>query len=507
MSDPILIWNDIALEANRISHTDGSKEQNGPTLSSRALAIVHLAMYDTYASICKTAQLPPYIVARTETPINSPQNLAVAVAAAAFTTLVQLYPSQFDYFEQQLKINGGSETDSAHNYGVAAAGRVLDVRKNDPGASQGLFRPAKRRGIHKVDPDNPSQGYHAPFYGEKSRCFAVSNRKNLKLDPPPFNNGRDEEYLKDLRLLRTKGIKPEFINSVPENDETIRRTPEETLIGIYWGYDGASGLGTPPRLYNQIVRKIAIAKKNTPSQNAQLFALINVAMADAGILCWEEKYIHQLWRPIVGIREHDLSFGNFDGSEYPAKTKLSKDCDPFWLPLGSPSSNAAIAGLTTSQGKFPFASVQLGNVKNFTPNFPAYPSGHAAFGAAAFHMARLFYGVKPGDRQGDEILKCLKESDGQNISFISEELNGKTLDNTGTIRPLHRRTFKNGLWEMIIENAESRQFLGVHWTFDAFALREGKPDFSRKVGGVWLGLAVAENIYKNGLNMPVSTAL
>jgi len=41
-----------SLEAN-LSHTDGSREQNGPTLSSRALAIVHLAMYDAYAGVVK----------------------------------------------------------------------------------------------------------------------------------------------------------------------------------------------------------------------------------------------------------------------------------------------------------------------------------------------------------------------------------------------------------------------------------------------------------------------
>jgi hypothetical protein len=46
--DPSLLWNQVALEANRVSHTTGPNEQTGPTLSSRALAIVHLVMYDAY---------------------------------------------------------------------------------------------------------------------------------------------------------------------------------------------------------------------------------------------------------------------------------------------------------------------------------------------------------------------------------------------------------------------------------------------------------------------------
>jgi Vanadium chloroperoxidase N-terminal domain len=49
MPDPILLWNKIALEADRVAHTNGRGEQTGPTLSSRALAIVHLAMYDAFA--------------------------------------------------------------------------------------------------------------------------------------------------------------------------------------------------------------------------------------------------------------------------------------------------------------------------------------------------------------------------------------------------------------------------------------------------------------------------
>ena len=69
------------------------------------------------------------------------------------------------------------------------------------------------------------------------------------------------------------------------------RTPEQTEIGLFWGYDGHPGLGTPPRLYNQIARVIAAERGNTEVQNARYFALINLAMADAGISAWETKYV------------------------------------------------------------------------------------------------------------------------------------------------------------------------------------------------------------------------
>ena len=63
MTDSILLWNEVALEANRISFTKPeAAEQGGPTLSSRALAIVHLAMYDAYAGVVNDpVNLPPYM--------------------------------------------------------------------------------------------------------------------------------------------------------------------------------------------------------------------------------------------------------------------------------------------------------------------------------------------------------------------------------------------------------------------------------------------------------------
>src|SRR5215212_479141 len=176
---------------------------------------------------------------------------------------------------------------------------------------------------------------------------------------------------------------------------------------------------------------------NSPEQNARLFALVNVAMADAGILAWDQKYIHDLWRPVVAIREHDQSSGPTGVGNNP----IDDDCDPSWLPLGAPRTNST------------------GN-KNFTPPFPAYPSGHATFGAAAFHIARLFYGEAIGDRTQDDLF--------DNLEFVSDEMNGVNKDNKGTVRPRHVRNFPRGLWQMIEENGRSRVYLGVHWVFDAF---------------------------------------
>jgi hypothetical protein len=491
-NDSILIWNDVALEANRVSHTDGSKEQNGPPLSARALAIVHLAMYDAYTgAVNDPAAFPPYLTPASPAPAGA--SIPAAVAGAAFTTLGALYPSQLDFFKGRLQAFG-DESNPGHGFGQKIGRAILKDRRYDPPVSQGDYQPSNGRGKHRADPDNPGQGFHGPIYGT-AKTFALKTRHGL--DQPPLD---DAEYLKALQQVRAKGIRPDLMGGLPDPLQRERRTAGETLVGTFWSYDGTAGLGTPPRLYNQIVRRIAVAKGNTEGDNARLFAFVNAALGDAGILAWEQKYKYELWRPVVAIREHDSSLGPIDdGNPMPAAGQINEDADPSWLPLGALSSNSAASSIATGEGTFSFPNAPLGRVKNFTPNFPAYPSGHATFGAAAFHILRLFYGVPARTTNPDELLKGLKNPDGTDLFFVSDELDGTTQDNSGTVRPLHRRIFKDGAWDMIVENGLSRIFLGVHWSFDAFALKsDGTSDLTRNIGGVRLGWNIAEDIYAFG---------
>ena len=124
--------------------------------------------------------------------------------------------------------------------------------------------------------------------------------------------------------------------------------------------------------------------------------------------------------------------------------------DPFWLALGAPRSNPHPGPITGAAGA------------NVTPNFPAYPSGHSTFGSACFGTAAKL------------LNKPLTKID---VTFVSDEFNGITRDNTGAARPKWEQSMS--LKEAIDQNEESRIYLGVHWRFDA-------------TGGATVGEAIAK---------------
>src|SRR5918994_783176 len=173
--DSIMYWNEVALEANRVSHTNGKGEQTGPPLSARALAIVHLAMYDAFAGV---AGLPAYLPGLPQAGAGASAD--AAVAGGAHGTLSRLFPSQkpfFDLKHAQAGLQGPGLTEG-HEFGLVVAQKILDDRKDDPGVSDDGYAGSIAHGAHRHDPDNPDkpdlQSYHAPFYGARCKLFAVT---------------------------------------------------------------------------------------------------------------------------------------------------------------------------------------------------------------------------------------------------------------------------------------------------------------------------------------------
>ncbi len=434
-------WNEIALIAQAIDHTPAAAgenrvfgEQFGPCRSSRALAIVHIAVFDA-----KNAVAGGY---RSYTGIPSAPGASMnaAIAEAARDTLTALYPSQAASFHARLSedldlVPDGTEKTAGIDVGRTAAAAILSLREGDGseyaephiGDDWGT---SDAPGHWQEDPVSQNTVAMGAHWG-KLRPFALASGDQYRVPAPPaLDSAGYAAAFDEVKRLGGDGM------TTP-----TERTADQTLAGLFWAYDGTAGLGARPRQYNQVVVNIASAMGTSGTALARLLALVNVAMADAAIAAWDSKYHYDFWRPVTAIRRA-LEDGN------PATAK-----DPAFMPLGAPASN--------STGP------------NFTPPFPSYPSGHATLGSASFEILRDFYGT-----------------DAIAFTFVSDELNGKTLDNEGHVRPLAPRSFTS-LTEAEEENGQSRVYLGIHWAFD-------------KNEGMAQGRLVADHVFK-GVFQPLGT--
>ena len=451
-------WNQIAIDASGLDHTPPAPggtfaEQLGPVRSSRAMAIVHLAMFDAVNAI--EGEYKSYTGVG---PAPFGTSMKAAIAQAAHDTLAALFLSQAPSFDVQLaddlaEIPDGRLKTDGIALGRRTAAAILAARADDGsqppelyvGTETGKFMTSNDPGKWRQDPISMIPLALGANWGNV-KPFVLERGDQFRIPPPPALTSL--EYTDAFNeVKRLGGCGNDLADCVGGSPTPTERTPEQTQIGIYWAYDGTPSLCAPPRLYNQIAMRIA--RKMGTDRNvlelARLLALVNVAMADAGIAGWESKYYYQYWRPVTGIREADKDTGPTglgDGNQFTIG-------DPKFSPLGAPASN--LIGL------------------NFTPPFPAYPSGHAAFGGALFEMLRNFY-------RTDRIA----------FTFVSDEFNGVTKGvNELNPRPKVERRFSS-LSQAEEENARSRIYLGIHWSFDA-------------TEGITQGNRVADYVFKHAM--------
>jgi hypothetical protein len=410
-------------------------EQLGPGRAARAMAVVHIAIFDAVNAIAKRY--------RSFTGIRdapSGASMDAAIAQAAHDTLVAMFPSQKAHCDQVLAeelaaIEDGPAKTEGIRTGLRAARAIL-ARTADDGSDHAEpvlgegFQTSNEPGKWRQDPISQLPVALGAHWGEVTPLVIPSGSSFRAAAPPAMNTAAYAAAYNEVKRLGGDGV-----------TTRTARTDDQTHAAIYWAYDGTPSLCAPPRLYNQIVMQIADQMGTDTVDLARVLALVNVAMSDAGIACWESKYYYQLWRPITGIRESDKGTGpTGQGDGNPNTTG-----DPTYSPLGAPASNL--------QGP------------NFTPPFPAYPSGHATFGGAVFQMLRLVY-------RTNEIP----------FTFVSDEFNGETYDNHGVLRPLLPRSFKT-LSQAEEENGQSRIYLGIHWSFD-------------KTAGIKQGRQIANYVYR-----------
>lgn len=342
-TDVVLDWNSTLLNALQ---AEGERLRDKPTelpiasppFAARNAAIVHTAIYQAVTESSGTS------VSR-----------QAAVVGAAYQTLADLYKEQKPAFDAQrnrslAEIQDSATAESAgFNLGVSVAKQILAKRRNDGAAgaqvpftvppTPGVWRPTPTRG------ETVRSGAQAllPRWGDVTP-FVISSVEDvipalIVSGPPKLGT---LQYALSVNLVKSLGSRDRSFNT------QIGRNQAE--IAYFWSYDRPDTFG-PPGQWQEIAQEVALQRNNTLEQNARLFALLTIAMADAGIATWDIKYTYNQWRPITAIREADTD-------PNPRTVK-----DPNWTPLLD------------------------------TPPFPDYVSGHAAFGAAAGRILNLFFGT------------------------------------------------------------------------------------------------------------------
>jgi hypothetical protein len=326
--DPIAAWNAISEKAVKAAG-------HPPPVAALDFAIVHLAIYDAVESIDRRYE-PYYTLAPGAT--GSP---SAAAAKAGHDVLVGLFPAQGATLDAEyanfLAANGVDPLDPGTAVGALAAANILALRSDD-----GRFPPSPPPflggtsiGEWRPTPSllpgpPPTLAPGLTPWVASVRPFTMNSDSQFRVAPPPQLTS--EKWAEDYNEVKAVG-----------SLMSTTRTAEQTEIGYFWADSG-------PVLWQNALRYISGAYLNDIGDSARMYALAEAALADAQIACWDSKYFYDFWRPITAIRLGDLG-----GNPLTA-------VDPSWQPLIN------------------------------TPNFPEYPSGHAAISGAVTHMLQLFFG-------------------------------------------------------------------------------------------------------------------
>ncbi len=310
-----------------------------PLVSSRVVALVSASVFDAVNGIDPRFQ-PLHVKP------NAPHGASQHAAAiqAAYVILVDLYPAQSGMLTTErnasltklASIQKAQAIDAGVAWGQTVADAIWAWRLTDGFAPA----PPPFLGVQSivgtpaaVGAWRPTPLVNAPGAGPQFASMTpwVLRRPSQFRLPPPLALD-SPEYAADLNELKVMGI---FSGS--------SRTPDQSELALFWA-------GNTPLYWNRIAAQLAVARELTLAENAHLFALLNVTMADAAIACWDGKYRYVFWRPITAIR----------AGLTPA------DADPTWVPW---------------LDFFPAG----------TPAHPEYPSGHSTVsGSAAFILSAAF---------------------------------------------------------------------------------------------------------------------
>jgi PAP2 superfamily len=342
-SDAVSVWNANAGDAAVAACLAPS---NNPLHESRLYAAMHLAVHDALNAIDRRSR--PYAFATRHRLPRASVDAAVATAArGVLVPLLQQLPAPFsdcaaagvasvetDYAAALATITDGPAKDEGVQLGQAAAATILAMRTGD-GADTPLFDTAYQQGTAPGEYRfTPGFSFaFAPGWADVTP-FALKDSAQFRAPPPYAVTAR--RYTADfdeVKRLGGDGV------TTPSD-----RSAEQTEIARFW-------LESPPLQWNRIARTVSAERDLDPWEQAQLFGLLNMALADGYIGSFETKYHYNYWRPVTAIRTADT-----DGNP-------NTSADPTWTPLAP------------------------------TPPIPDHDSAHSVEGGAAAAVLARFFGT------------------------------------------------------------------------------------------------------------------
>lgn len=388
----------------------------GPTIASRAYAMMHTAMYNAWSAYDETATST--VLADTlQRPQseNTDQNKEVAMSFAAYRVLEDLFASQqesFDAIMEQLgfsTLNTSTDVTTPAGIGNRMAAAILEVRVDDGSNQEGGYAdisgytPGNTVGA-TVDIDlwtpeyvpidsnaataDRVQEFLTPHWGEVEPFSLSSGSEFRPVAPEPFLlvDGTVNLEAKTITLADNSVvaidqsivgtvINPAFIAQAEEVVEiSAGLTDEQKLIAEFW--EDGGGTSFPPGTFMTFGQFVSARDNHGIDQDAQMFFALGNAVFDAGIATWEAKVYYDYARPVRVIRE--LGELGLIG-EYDSLT------DSYLIEAWTPDAGTQRIQATE------FLTYQTPG-SDPSPPFAEYTSGHSAFSASGAKVLELFTG-------------------------------------------------------------------------------------------------------------------
>jgi hypothetical protein len=266
-ADVVADWNRVALDAIRAGCVP-------PPRASHLLALAHLAGFDAVNGVRQRYE--PYAVA-TKAPRGVDRD--VAYAAAAHLVLAAELPAQAAGFdatlERSLERGGRRRRETSLAWGQHAADVILALRADHGSTIVAPYTPSGQPGRWMPTPPAFAPALLPGWRAARPWCLGQGDALRAP-GPPALTSGAYADAFAEVQALG--------------DADSRTRTAEQTEIALFWN-DGP-GTQTPPGHWNDIARVLSEQQRLTFIQRARLLALLNLGLADAAIVAWDTKYVH-----------------------------------------------------------------------------------------------------------------------------------------------------------------------------------------------------------------------